>query len=178
MPTISKRGERRKASLCKPAILLAWAALMALAGCYDGRPFDTGWDRFTSDRRDRITVSRPFETVAIQLQERLQRAGMDRLKAAASREPSLFTVEGRRVLITHLWLAGPENVAPFASFFSCPGARAVVAAAGTLFVVELDRGTELEFHLGFATTDDPTALDVCTLRPGLLASLAAWVGIT
>lgn len=151
---------------------------LVLAACQDARPFDTGWESFPPARRERLVVNQPFATVAIRLQERLQLAGMDQLKAAARREPTLFTVDSRHVLITHLWLAGPENLAPFVRFFACANGRPVVAAAGTLFVMERRQDTEIEFHLGFAATDDPTALDDCTLRPGLLAALAGWAGIS
>lgn len=154
------------------------AALVVLAGCHDARPFDTGWDRFAPDRRERITIGRRFDAVAIRLQDGLRMADMDRLKAAAYREPSLFTVDSRKVLITHLWLAGPENIAPFSPYFSCANRRAVSAAAGTLFVTEQGEDTGIEFHLGFAATDEPTTTDVCTLRPVLVAALAAWAGIT
>jgi hypothetical protein len=153
-------------------------AIAVAAACQDERPFDTGWERFAPDRRERLTVSQPFDQVATRLQERLHVSGMDRLKAAARREPSLFTTDSRKVLITHLWLAGPENIAPFSPFFACANGRQVSMAAGTLFVMERRQGTEIEFHLGFATTDTPGAVDDCTLRPGLLARLAASANLT
>lgn len=173
----------RGASHRWPAVRLAGllallALLLALAAaCRDDRPFDTGWERFAADRRERLAVSGPFDAVATRLQERLRAAGMDRLKTAARRDPSLFTVDSRKVLITHLWLVGAENLAPFARFFACADGRPVAAASGTLFVMELRQRTEIEFHLGFAATDDPTTPDACTLRPGFLAALAAWVGL-
>ena len=161
-------------SIQQAIVLLA--ALFAVAGC-DNRPFDTGWDRFAPDRRERPVVNRAFDAVAIPLQDRLQRSGMDRLKGAARREPSLFTVESRKVLITHLWLADPESIAPFSPFFSCINGNPVSAAAGTLLVIERHHGTELEFHLAFGVTEDPTIVDACTLRPGLLSRLTVWAGI-
>jgi hypothetical protein len=170
-------GASRRSLALKAALLLASLALL-LGACQDDRPFNTGWESFAADRRERLVINQPFDALAIRLQERLQVAGMDRLKAAARREPSLFTVDSRQVLITHLWLVGPENLSPFARFFACPDGRPVAAAAGTLFVMELRQGTEIEFHLGFAATDEPTAPDACTLRPGLLAALAGWAGIT
>jgi hypothetical protein len=169
MATLPKRAKRHLGLL---------AAMAVSAACQDQLPFDTGWERFAPDRRERLTLSQPFDRVSTRLQDRLHMAGMDRLKAAARKEPSLFTVDSRHVLITHFWLAGSENVAPFSPFFACANGRQVSVAAGTLFVMERRQGTEIEFHLGFAATEAPGAVDDCTLRPGLLASLVALAGLT